>query len=54
MTREELRLLDYIKAEIGEHRISPSAEEMRDHLGLAPLPAPRRNTHADSATGVAS
>lgn len=35
MTRQELRLLDYIKTYIGEHRVPPTTDEMRDQLGLA-------------------
>ncbi|MDT5141707.1 MAG: hypothetical protein QOI79_1039, partial [Mycobacterium sp.] len=40
--------------ERGVFRADYTGTTLRDHLGLAPLPAPRRNANADNATGVAS
>jgi FMN-dependent oxidoreductase (nitrilotriacetate monooxygenase family) len=40
--------------ERGVFRTEYTGTTLRDHLGLAPLSAPRRNANADSTTGVAS
>ncbi|MDT5277572.1 MAG: hypothetical protein QOG95_4504, partial [Mycobacterium sp.] len=40
--------------ERGVFRADYTGTTLRDHLGLAPLPTPRRNANADNATGVAS
>ncbi|MGA7133847.1 MAG: NtaA/DmoA family FMN-dependent monooxygenase [Mycobacterium sp.] len=40
--------------ERGVFRADYTGTTLRDHLGLAPLPVPRRNANADNATGVAS
>jgi len=40
--------------ERGVFRTEYTGTTLRDHLGLSPLPAPRRNANADNATGMAS
>lgn len=40
--------------ERGVFRADYTGTTLRDHLGLAPLPVPRRSANADASTGVAS
>jgi FMN-dependent oxidoreductase (nitrilotriacetate monooxygenase family) len=40
--------------ERGVFRTEYTGTTLRDHLGLSPLPTPRRNANANNATGVAS